>query len=235
MRTPATVCDSSAGEANRARRRRPRWLPRDGACPRGVRRSRGGGRGGRWRVRAHPVREAPPRSRPARHRAAGHRRVRRAAPPAPAKRPTGRCCSTSSRGASAYGTRLLELAPIHFVPKDELSVAALVDLLQTRLRSQHPPGSQPAITGEGCADRPRARRGHRAPLPVTARPRGRLGRTSAVGSACGDRGRRAARSGTLMVLTGLAWLAGGVLYRGPLAHLLLAWPAGRLTWPPCAS
>ena len=35
----------------------------------------------------------------------------------------------------------------------------------------------------------------------------------------------AARSGTLMVLTGLAWLAGGVLYRGPLAHLLLAWPA----------
>ena len=34
-----------------------------------------------------------------------------------------------------------------------------------------------------------------------------------------------------MVLTGLAWLAGGVLYRGPLAHLLLAWPAGRLTWP----
>ena len=41
----------------------------------------------------------------------------------------------------------------------------------------------------------------------------------------------AARSGALMVLTGLAWLAGGVLYRGPLAHLLLAWPAGRLTWP----
>ena len=41
----------------------------------------------------------------------------------------------------------------------------------------------------------------------------------------------AGRSGTLMVLTGLAWLAGGVLYRGPLAHLLLAWPAGRLTWP----
>ena len=36
---------------------------------------------------------------------------------------------TSSRGASAYGTRLLELAPIHFVSKDELSVAALVDLL----------------------------------------------------------------------------------------------------------
>ena len=37
--------------------------------------------------------------------------------------------------------------------------------------------------------------------------------------------------GALMVLTGLAWLAGGVLYRGPLAHLLLAWPAGRLAWP----
>ena len=36
---------------------------------------------------------------------------------------------TSSRVASAYGARLLELAPIHFVPKDELSVAALVDLL----------------------------------------------------------------------------------------------------------
>ena len=40
-----------------------------------------------------------------------------------------------------------------------------------------------------------------------------------------------ARSGTLMAITGLAWLAGGVLYRGPLAHLLLAWPGGRLTWP----
>ena len=36
---------------------------------------------------------------------------------------------TSSRGASAYGSRLLEPAPIPFVPKDELSVAALVDLL----------------------------------------------------------------------------------------------------------
>ena len=37
--------------------------------------------------------------------------------------------------------------------------------------------------------------------------------------------------GTLMVLTGLAWLAGGVLYRGPLAHLLLAWPSGRIAGP----
>ena len=36
---------------------------------------------------------------------------------------------TSSRGASAYGARLFDPARIPFVPKDELSVAALVDLL----------------------------------------------------------------------------------------------------------
>ena len=35
------------------------------------------------------------------------------------------------------------------------------------------------------------------------------------------------RPGTLMVLTSLAWLAGGVLHRGPLTHLLLTAPSGR--------
>ena len=36
---------------------------------------------------------------------------------------------TSSRDAAAYGARLFGPEPIAFVPKDELSVAALVDLL----------------------------------------------------------------------------------------------------------
>ncbi len=36
---------------------------------------------------------------------------------------------TSSRDAAAYGARLVGPEPIAFVPKDELSVAALVDLL----------------------------------------------------------------------------------------------------------
>lgn len=36
------------------------------------------------------------------------------------------------------------------------------------------------------------------------------------------------RPGTLMVLTSLAWLAGGVLHRGPLTHLLLTAPSGRI-------
>src|SRR3954471_23292238 len=40
--------------------------------------------------------------------------------------------------------------------------------------------------------------------------------------------RRSARlSGWLLLLTGWTWLAGGVLHRGPLAHLLLTWPTGR--------
>lgn len=37
----------------------------------------------------------------------------------------------------------------------------------------------------------------------------------------------ARRSGWLLLLTGWAWLAGAVLHRGPLAHLLLTWPTGR--------
>jgi CheY-like chemotaxis protein len=36
---------------------------------------------------------------------------------------------TSSRDAASYGARLTGPEPIPFVPKDELSVAALVDLL----------------------------------------------------------------------------------------------------------
>jgi len=39
---------------------------------------------------------------------------------------------TSSRGAAAYGRRLTEPDRIPFVPKDELSVTALVDLLSER-------------------------------------------------------------------------------------------------------
>src|SRR4051794_19476627 len=40
--------------------------------------------------------------------------------------------------------------------------------------------------------------------------------------------RRSARlSGWLLLLTGWTWLAGGVLHRGPLAHLLLTWPNRR--------
>jgi signal transduction histidine kinase len=43
------------------------------------------------------------------------------------------------------------------------------------------------------------------------------------------RGRASAqRPGSLMVLTSLAWLAGGVLHRGPLTHLLLTAPSGRI-------
>ena len=37
-----------------------------------------------------------------------------------------------------------------------------------------------------------------------------------------------ARSGAWLALTGVAWLAGGVLHRGPLAQVLLTWPSGRL-------
>jgi signal transduction histidine kinase len=38
---------------------------------------------------------------------------------------------------------------------------------------------------------------------------------------------RAGWSGFLMVATGIGWLAGGVIHRGPLVHLLLTDPAGR--------
>jgi signal transduction histidine kinase len=38
----------------------------------------------------------------------------------------------------------------------------------------------------------------------------------------------AKRPGTLMVLTSIAWLAGGVLHRGPLTQLLLTAPSGRI-------
>jgi signal transduction histidine kinase len=38
----------------------------------------------------------------------------------------------------------------------------------------------------------------------------------------------ARRPGTLMVLTSIAWLAGGVLHRGPLTQLLLTAPSGRI-------
>ena len=43
------------------------------------------------------------------------------------------------------------------------------------------------------------------------------------------RGRPSARRpGSLMILTSLAWLAGGVLHRGPLTQLLLTAPSGRI-------
>lgn len=37
------------------------------------------------------------------------------------------------------------------------------------------------------------------------------------------------RVGMLMIATGIAWFAGGLLHRGPLVHLLMAFPTGRLT------
>lgn len=37
------------------------------------------------------------------------------------------------------------------------------------------------------------------------------------------------RVGPLMIATGMAWFIGGVFHRGPLVHLLLAFPTGRLT------
>jgi signal transduction histidine kinase len=37
----------------------------------------------------------------------------------------------------------------------------------------------------------------------------------------------ARRPGWLLILTGWTWLAGAVLHRGPLGHLLLTWPTGR--------
>ncbi len=49
----------------------------------------------------------------------------------------------------------------------------------------------------------------------------------ACGLLVGDSARSARRSGWLLLLTGWAWLAGAVLHRGPLAHLLLTWPTGR--------
>ena len=39
---------------------------------------------------------------------------------------------TSSRAARSFGRRLVDPEPIPFVPKDELSVAALIDLLPGR-------------------------------------------------------------------------------------------------------
>jgi signal transduction histidine kinase len=41
--------------------------------------------------------------------------------------------------------------------------------------------------------------------------------------------RPADRLGLLMIATGVAWFVGGVVHRGPLVHLLLAFPSGRLT------
>ena len=58
----------------------------------------------------------------------------------------------------------------------------------------------------------------------------------AVGLLVWTRGPRR-RTGTLMAATGVTWLVGSLaeplvlLHRGPLVHLLLAYPAGSLGWP----
>src|SRR4051795_13385905 len=49
----------------------------------------------------------------------------------------------------------------------------------------------------------------------------------ASGLVVGSSRRSARLSGWLLLLTGWTWLAGGVLHRGALAHLLLTWPTGR--------
>jgi signal transduction histidine kinase len=71
--------------------------------------------------------------------------------------------------------------------------------------------------------------------PATAAGPGQIALDLIVGLvfvACGTTAwnfRRTNPVGPLMIVTGLAWLVAGVLHRGPIIHLLLAFPTGRLT------
>src|SRR5215218_3977359 len=197
-------------------RRRPRRLPPDGADV-----ARGGGlrrrrRGRRRRVGARVHLAAPARHRPARRPAAGHGRVRgRVATGVERLRAEGRALRRETGGPPGVTTRSA-------LGVWTLALLAAVGAVAIVLTSDHTPDRLATI--------------------VLAAPIGLV----FVASGLIARGRRPDnRTGSLLVATGLTWFLGALgaaeepvlfsaglllsaLSTGVLAHLLLAFPTGKL-------